>query len=346
MCGKSNSGFQLPGFFQAFCLSAVFAVAGCGGSGSSSGDSVDPDTLADDTLDNATDSETVDITDTIFSETSVNCADYINSYGSSVLDETRSLGFEGDVLITGDDAECTLVTNNIPNHNFNDASANFATDVSEVMQSFTVTRTPALAAGATALSQTTYNGIMLNGVPIDILSAGCYSPDDPQADADGNVHIGCTTDDDWLLDPLGTDHKFGADQHNAHTQPDGSYHYHGNPNAMFDDAPGPNGSPVIGFAADGFPIYGSYFLDPDSGQVRKALSGYTLKTGQRPSSASDPGGDYDGTYVQDWEFADAGDLDACNGITVNGQYSYYVTDSYPWLIDCLSGTPHESFDKF
>ena len=45
---------------------------------------------------------------------------------------------------------------------------------------------------------------------------------------------------------------------------------------MFDGNPGINGSPVIGFAADGFPIYGSYFLDPSSNQVRKAISGYTL----------------------------------------------------------------------
>jgi hypothetical protein len=40
----------------------------------------------------------------------------------------------------------------------------------------------------------------------------------------------------------------------------------------------------------------------------------------------------DGTYVADWEWTDADDLDECNGMTVNGQYGYYVTDAYPWVM--------------
>ena len=42
---------------------------------------------------------------------------------------------------------------------------------------------------------------------------------------------------------------FGTDSHNAHTQPDGAYHYHGSPNAMFDSW-GDTESGVIGFAAE------------------------------------------------------------------------------------------------
>jgi hypothetical protein len=197
-----------------------------------------------------------------------------------------------------------------------------------------------------ALTQAYYDGVMLNGVPIDLLSAGCHDPNSPQADAAGNTPIGCPDTSAWLLEPLGTDGGFGVDSHNAHVQPDGSYHYHGNPNAMFDDFPGPMGSPVIGFAADGFPIYGSYFYDGNSGQVRKAISGYTLEDGQRPSGPNDPGGDYDGTYVADWEFTDAGDLDECNGMEIDGEYGYYVTDGYPWIIGCLMGLPDLSFRKF
>ena len=81
----------------------------------------------------------------------------------------------------------------------------------------------------------------------------------------------------------------------------------------------------IGYALDGFPIYGSYFLDPETGEVRKAISGYTLKEGERVEvDGLNPGGEYDGNYVQDWEFTDAGDLDECNGMTVDGQYGYYA----------------------
>ncbi len=287
----------------------------------------------------------VDITNAVFTERDADCAAYDNALVSDVNDISRAMMFAGNVVITAGDAACTLVSNNIPNHDFNDDSARFANAVAEVQQSFSIPRSPQLAGSSTALSQRLYNAVMLNGVPVDLLSAGCYRPNDQMADADGNVAIGCSENDLWLLDPLGTESKFGADEHNAHTQPDGSYHYHGNPNALFDDSPGPEGSPVIGFAADGFPIYGSYFVAPDTGELRAAVSGYTLKPGARPESDTDPGGAYDGLYVDDWAFTDSGDLDECNGMTVDRQYGYYVTDSYPWIIACHSGTPDNSFAK-
>ncbi len=306
----------------------------------------EPDTADEDTADaDAPDMPTtVDIRNAIFQERSADCADYGNMYTAAVTDIQRDLGFTSDVVITVMEDACTLVSNNIPNHDFNDESAHFATDVSTVTQNFTLPRNPQIAANPTDLSQRTYDAVFLNGVPLDLLSAGCYRPEGPRADENGNVAIGCSANDPWLLDPLGTGNRFGADAHNAHTQPNGSYHYHGNPEALFDDNPGPNGSPVIGFAADGFPIYGSYFLD-DTGTVRKALSGWTLREGQRPSGDGNPGGDYDGLYIDDWEFTNTGDLDRCNGMTVNGQYGYYVTDAYPWVMGCITGTPNASFNK-
>ena len=135
-----------------------------------------------------------------------------------------------------------------------------------------------------------------------------------------------------------------ADSHNAHTQPSGAYHYHGNPKALFDDHDNKMASPVIGFAADGFPIFGSYF--DDNGTIRKATSSYQLKQGNRPSGAGNPGRTYDGTFVDDYEYIEgAGDLDECNGMSVNGIYGYYVTDSYPYLLGCFQGTPNTSFRK-
>lgn len=284
-----------------------------------------------------------DITDQIFTERSADCASFAGEYTANVMDIKRSLGFAADISVTSEASECVLSSNSIPNHDFNDESAQFGTNVAEVARSFTIPRNPTIAGTATQLRQTRFDAVMLNGIVVDLLSAGCYDPNNPMADADGNVLIGCRDTDPWLLDPLGTDHHFGADAHNAHTQPDGTYHYHGNPMAMFDDNPGSSGSPVIGFAADGFPIYGTYFLD--GAQVRKAISGYSLKSGTRPTGQNGPGGTYDGSYVDDYEFADAGDLDECNGMTVGGQYGYYVTDSYPWMIKCHSGTPHSSFVK-
>lgn len=295
---------------------------------------------------NTVESSTINITNQIFTKVSADCSDYADQYNSVVTDIQENKRFDGALPIIAFQNNCTIAVNGIPNHNFNDESANFATEV--VMQSriFTVPKAPQRSNNPTPLSQRYFDAVLLNGVVVDMLSAGCYKPNNAQADDAGNTAIGCTTSDNWLLDPLGTDSKFGADANNAHTQPDGTYHYHGNPNAMFNDEPGADGSPVIGFAADGFPIYGSYFVDPQTNEVRKAVSGYTLKEGNRPGpDEENPGGMYNGLYVDDYEFTDAGDLDACNGMMVNGEYGYYVTDSYPWILACHSGTVHESFNK-
>ncbi|MDO8272782.1 MAG: YHYH protein [Gammaproteobacteria bacterium] len=67
---------------------------------------------------------------------------------------------------------------------------------------------------------------------------------------------------------------------------------------------------------------------------------------QYPWGAGNPGGTYDGTYRDDYEYvAGLGDLDRCNGMTVNGQYGYYITDNFPYMMFCFSGTPHISFNK-
>jgi len=286
-----------------------------------------------------------DITDAILTSQSVDCADYADLSSSDVTDLSQGTAYEGGTSITVTDAGCLLESNNIPNHDFADETSAFATLTSPNGLTVMIPSDPVAADEPTALSQRSYDAVMLNGVVLDLLSAGCYDPDSPSADADGNTAIGCNEDDPWLLDPLGTDHKFGADEHNAHTQPDGRYHYHASPNALYEDAPTEGGSPVIGFAADGFPVYGPYFVDPDTGEVREAVSGYTLKRGERPSDDEEPGGIYSGVYNNDYEFSGTGDLDECNGMTIDGNYGYYVTNAYPWVMKCFTGTPDPSFAK-
>ena len=83
-----------------------------------------------------------------------------------------------------------------------------------------------------------------------------------------------------------------------------------------------------------------------SSSVLEAKSGYTLIKGSRPEGDSSPGGTYDGSYIQDYEFTNSGTLDKCNGMTINGQYGYYVTSSYPYVMGCYTGTPNQSFAKF
>jgi hypothetical protein len=244
--------------------------------------------------------------------------------------------FMGTLNITVEGNECVLASNSIPNHSFNDSTAAFATDVSEVSAEFRISTEPAFASVATAISLATDNAVFLNGVKLDLLAAGCFGV------GDGN--IGCIDiDQPWRFDPMSPLTGFGTDANNAHTQPDGTYHYHGNPKALFDQN-AMSESPVIGFAADGFPIFGSYI--DDNGQVRAVTSSFQLLSGSRPSGTDDPGGNYDGTYVDDYEYvAASGDLDECNGMMRDGSYGYYVTDAYPWVLACFKGTPDSSFDK-
>ena len=289
--------------------------------------------------------EGTDITNVILTSQSIDCTDYVDLYSSNVTDLSQGTEHQGGTSVSVTNGGCLVESNNIPNHDFADASSAFATLTSANGLKVTIPSDPVAAAEPVALSQRSYNAVMLNGVVLDILSAGCYDPGAPGADADGNTAIGCSSDDPWLIDPMGAEHKFGTDEHNAHTQPDGRYHYHASPNALYEDAPSEGGSPVIGFAADGFPVFGPYFVDPDTGEVREAISGYTLKQGERPSGEGDPGGTYNGIYNNDYEYSGTGDLDECNGMTVDGSYGYYVTNGYPWVINCFTGTPDQSFSK-
>ena len=46
----------------------------------------------------------------------------------------------------------------------------------------------------------------------------------------------------------------------------------------------------------------------------------------------------DGTYTADWIYQEgSGDLDSCNGITINDTYLYLITDTYPYVGRCLNG---------
>ncbi|HTR00448.1 MAG TPA: YHYH protein [Candidatus Acidoferrum sp.] len=279
-----------------------------------------------------------DLTDLILSRRSANCLDYAGSYSSTAKDYSRNLNFTGSLSITVSNGVCTFTSNNIPNHTMGQGG-NFATPVSAQSNVYKVTTAPVFAAQNTALSLTWNSAVLLNGVRVDMLAAACYNV--------GDEKIGCNNDSQpWRFDPMYAKNGFGTDNHNAHTQPDGSYHYHGNPNALFDFS-GTVISPVVGFAADGFPLYGPYIKDSTTGAIRKVKSSYQLKSGSRgTTSSTNPGGTYDGTYRDDWQYvAGAGDLDVCNGMTVNGIYAYYITDEYPYMTNCFRGTPDSTFRK-
>ena len=196
--------------------------------------------------------------------------------------------------------------------------------ISEQTRELTVTLTGGLSLPI-ALTPDRLDGILLNGVPIQMREASCAGTQCSAAGGDAN--------------PLHAPALYGIDAHNAHVLSDGSYHYHGDPDTLYDDT-GISASPVIGFAADGVPIFGPWI--DDGGIIRKATSSYQLKTGSRP--APDDGFNYDGTFAQDYEYVHAsGDLDICNGMFIDGIYGYVVTDTFPYILNCLRREPDPSF---
>lgn len=168
-------------------------------------------------------------------------------------------------------------------------------------------------------------GIAINGVQFRPNTAGFYDPNGRR----GHSRNG---DRNWSLDIHGAPGKLGLDFNNAHVGAGGLYHYHGIANSLTETS----GSSLVGYAGDGFPI--RYVGEA-------ATSGWVLKSGTRPSSAG-PGGSYDGTYNEDYTYVGGeGSLDECNGGMVGGEYSYFVTDSYPFVSRCLTGVVSPDFNK-
>lgn len=179
-------------------------------------------------------------------------------------------------------------------------------------------------------------GVAVNGVPFDPNAAEFWQ---------GNPRSG------WTYNALGGAVALGLDANYAHVQPTGAYHYHGLPVGLMQQLgwSADAASPLIGFAADGFPIYA--LTAEQDGEVVRMTSSYQLKTGQRPGGA-EPGGTYDGAFMQDYAFvAGSGTLDACNGARVTtaefpqGTYAYFLTDTYPVVPRCLVGEIGTGFAK-
>ena len=152
----------------------------------------------------------------------------------------------------------------------------------------------------------------------------------------------------WSIEALGqSSFDFGTDDNNAHVQPGGSYHYHGMPEGFVTKQGGSSNSmTLIGWAADGFPIYARYgYSDAnDASSALKPMEG-SYKTLDNPSDSRPSTDIYPmGTFAQDWEYeANFGDLDECNGrvgVTPefpSGIYHYFATDSYPYFQRCVKG---------
>lgn len=100
-----------------------------------------------------------------------------------------------------------------------------------------------------------------------------------------------------------------------------SYHYHiflatGSDWCRFSEA---DGQVVYGYALDGYPIYGGYDYASSYELTNESLFG-------------------EDTWAAHTYLEGSGDLDECNGRTdENGNYGYYATESFPYLLGCFRG---------
>ncbi|MDA0978245.1 MAG: hypothetical protein O3B72_06800, partial [Proteobacteria bacterium] len=97
--------------------------------------------------------EAVDITNVIFTETSADCATYAEAYRATANDVFNSTAFTAVVTVTDGGSSCTLTSNAIPNHDFNDTAQGFANQPAEVERSFSLPRNPGIAFVPPEISQ-------------------------------------------------------------------------------------------------------------------------------------------------------------------------------------------------
>lgn len=184
-------------------------------------------------------------------------------------------------------------------------------------------------------------GVALNGVPFEPGTGETWD-NDPRSE--------------WRYEAATGFLDLGLDEHHAHVQPNGAYHYHAIPTGLVQRLGGDGKKMLLlGWAADGFPFYSGYgHSDAKDAKspLRLTKSSFRLKSGTRPAAPEGPGGKYDGRFTQDFEFVDgSGDLDECNGrygVTPEfpgGTYYYCVTAEFPFVGRSWRGTPDPSFSK-
>ena len=245
------------------------------------------------------------------------------------------------VSITIQGNQRVIEANGVPDH----ATGRFPNNdnpnrIAEQTYRYTMPAKPVVNAQSTPLGPQPF-GIAVNGVLFDPGTAEYWHNDRGSG---------------WHYDAKGDAFSLGLDANNAHVQPNGAYHYHGIPHALLARlSAGKPAMVLLGWAADGFPIYGPWaYENPKDGtsRLRPLTSSYRLKQGTRPSANDQPGGKYDGIFVEDFDYvAGSGDLDECSGrfgVTPefpDGTYYYVLTEDFPFVPRAFRGTPDPSFAR-
>ncbi|CAI8378592.1 MAG: Uncharacterised protein [Acidimicrobiaceae bacterium] len=233
--------------------------------------------------------------------------------------------FGTQITVDVNESVRSIASNALPNHTTGDfPNSGNPNAISEQDVIYEFTTEPVYTGSSTEVLTT---GVAINGVK--------FEPGTAES-------ISCASGEFYRIEALQETYNLGLDSNNAHVQPTGEYHYHGVSRLLIDVFSTETDLVHIGFAADGFLIYYS-----NSGAYE---SGYELKTEPRTGTdclATGPAGGNmvsisetvpDGTYTSDWvHIGEDGKLDECNGVHINGEYMYLLTETFPYIPRCLNG---------
>ena len=219
------------------------------------------------------------------------------------------------------DGKFTVVSNGMPTYQFVAMTPNA---LKPQNWTWSIPAEPKVADKTTAIPQLGLVGFSVAGMPFYGPNEGPQPTDSAYGDpVYNNITDGC----------------FG------HTAQNGDYHQHAFavkcltqaavPNKMpwtSADEDGSKPSPIVGFAMDGFAIYGPWgCTDAACAKPVKFQSGYK-KVGDPKTNAWQ-------AYSYQANAADPTVLDACNGRTgPDGVYRYHATSGFPYILGCYKGT--------
>ena len=243
-----------------------------------------------------------------------------NYFGNYEL-ENSNYGTKTTVIVNENTR--TMVTNALPNHTTGEfPNQGNPNTISAQNRTYTFPVSPKYTGKSQWMREP---GIALNGIK--------FEPGTAEV-------VVCDTGENYRVEALQDVIDLGLDFNHAHVQPTGAYHYHGAPTSVIEQFDTGEDLVHVGFAHDGFPMYYS-----KSGKYKpsfKALDGdregedCTYTTHKTIDVSVD--GHHDGTFTTDFEYVEGfGDLDECNGISIDGKYMYLVTNEFPYISRCLMG---------
>jgi hypothetical protein len=277
---------------------------------------------------------------------------------SHFLDVSQAAGPSYNGLKPSLSASCgtttvTVQSNGVPTYQYIPLTPN---GLQAKAYGFVFPRSPAIAAATTPVPLLGNIGVSVAGVPIYSVNEGPQ----PAQDAYGNPIAAA------ILDDCG-----------SHSAQQGTFHNHAlavkcltqaavTKSQPWNEAdPSPDvPSPVVGYAFDGFPIYGPYECsDASCTSVREMRSGWDDTSHEAgtegcTSSAACSSGYCTAVMIDGEETtacvprtcvwssnayvakASSDYLDQCNGhVGPSGDYHYHTTSTFPYILGCYRGTP-------